>query len=160
MNKLFCQLSVLLMVVFFSSCSTHKTIAYSKSEPVCIASELDGSYTLRLEGRGRNAADAYEEAGKQAVYAVLFTDVSWPDSPNKRIDPVFYMKQRGYEVNKAYFDAFFQKNGEYTKYISMKEKRILTSIYTRTNSQTVCRTTVCVFVSQLRQRLIEDGILK
>ena len=66
MKKLFYQLSVLLVGVLFVSCGTHKTIAYSKSEPVCIASELDGSYTLRVEGRGRNAVDAYEEAGKQA----------------------------------------------------------------------------------------------
>ena len=127
---------------------------------MCIASELDGSYTLRVEGRGRNAGSAYNEAGKQAVYAVLFTDVNWPDGPHKRIDPIFYMKQRGYEMNKDYFDVFFQDGGEYTKYISMKEKRESTSIYTRTNSQVVCRTTVCVFVSQLKQRLIKEGIIK
>ena len=155
-KSLFLVLASMLII----SCGSHKTIAYSKSEPVCIASELDGSYTLRVEGRGRNAAASYNEAGKQAVYAVLFTDVSWPNGLNKRIDPIFYMKQRGYETNKDYFDAFFQDGGEYTKYISMKEKRELTSIYTRTNSQVVCRTTVCVYVSQLRQRLIEDGILK
>lgn len=155
-KSLFLVLASMLIV----SCGSHKTIAYSKSDPVCIASELDGSYTLRVEGRGRNAKQAYGEAGKQAVYALLFTDVSWPDNPIKRIDPMFYMKQRAYEANEDYFNAFFQKDGEYTKYISMKEKRDLTSIYTRTNSQTVCRTTVCVFVSQLRQHLIEDGILK
>ncbi len=160
MKKLFYQLSVLLVGVLFVSCGTHKTIAYPKSEPVCIASELDGSYTLRVEGRGRNAVAAYDEAGKQAVYAVLFTDVNWPEGINKRIDPIFYMKQRAYESNRAYFDTFFQDGGEYTKYISMKEKRILTSNFTKTNSQVACQTTVCVFVSQLRQRLIEDGILK
>lgn len=160
MKKLFYKLSVLLVGVLFVSCGTHKTIAYSKSEPVCIASDLDGSYTLRVEGRGRNAVDAYEETGKQALYAVLFTDVSWPNGPRKKIDSVFLLKQRAYEQNKAYFDNFFRDGGDYTQYISMKEKRDLTSIYTRTNSQTVCRTTVCVFVSKLRQRLIEDGILK
>lgn len=160
MKKLFYKLSVLLVGVLFVSCGTHKTIAYSKSEPVCIASDLDGSYTLRVEGRGRNAVDAYEETGKQALYAVLFTDVSWPNGPRKKIDSVFLLKQRAYEQNKAYFDIFFKDGGDYTQYISMKEKRDLTSIYTRTNSQTVCRTTVCVFVSKLRQRLIEDGILK
>lgn len=160
MKKLFYKLSVLLVGVLFVSCGIHKTIAYSKSEPVCIASDLDGSYTLRVEGRGRNAVDAYEETGKQALYAVLFTDVSWPNGPRKKIDSVFLLKQRAYEQNKAYFDIFFKDGGDYTQYISMKEKRDLTSIYTRTNSQTVCRTTVCVFVSKLRQRLIEDGILK
>ena len=160
MKKLFYQLSVLLVGVLFVSCGTHKTIAYSKSEPVCIASELDGSYTLRVEGRGRNAVDAYEEAGKQALYAILFSDVRWPNGPRKKIDSVFLLKQRAYEQNEAYFDKFFRDGGDYTQFISMKEKRELTSIYNRTNSQTVCRTTVCVFVSQLRQRLIEDGILK
>lgn len=155
-KSLFLVLASMLII----SCGSHKTIAYAKTEPVCIASELDGSYTLRVEGRGRNAVDAYNEAGKQAVYAVLFTDVNWPDGPRKRIDPIFYMKQRGYEMNKDYFDVFFQDGGEYTKYISMKEKRESTSIYTRTNSQVVCRTTVCVFVSQLKQRLIKEGIIK
>lgn len=160
MKKLFYKLSVLLVGVLFVSCGIPNTIAYSKSEPVCIASDLDGSYTLRVEGRGRNAVDAYEETGKQALYAVLFTDVSWPNGPRKKIDSVFLLKQCAYEQNKAYFDIFFKDGGDYTQYISMKEKRDLTSIYTRTNSQTVCRTTVCVFVSKLRQRLIEDGILK
>lgn len=154
------SLFLVLVLMLIVSCGPHKTIAYSKSDPVCIASELDGSYTLRVEGRGRNTIAAYEEAGKQAVYAVLFTDVSWPDGPSKRIDPIFHMKQRGYEENKDYFNTFFQDGGEYTKFISMKEKRNLTNLYIRTNAQTVCRTTVSVFVSQLRQHLIEDGILK
>ena len=148
------------VILFLTSCGSHKTIAYSPAKPICIASELDGSYTLRVEGRGRNAVDAYIEAGKQAAYALLFTDVSWANGPKKNIEPIFYMKQRAYEMNKAYFDTFFQDNGEYTKYISMKEKRSLTSIFTRTNAQTVCTTTVCVYWSQLRQRLIDDGILK
>ena len=160
MKKLFYQLSVLLVGVLFVSCGTHKTIAYSRSEPVCIASELDGSYTLRVEGRGRNAGSAYEEAGKQALYAILFSDVRWPNGPRKKIDSVFLLKQRAYEQNKAYFDNFFRDGGDYTQYISMKEKRDLSSIYTRTNAQTVCTTTVCVFKSQLEQRLISDGILK
>lgn len=158
MNKFFCQLCVLLMVEVLASCGTHKTIAYSKSEPVCIASELDGSYTIRVEGRGKNAVDAYDDAGKQAVYAILFSDVHWPNSPLKKIDAIFLLKQRAYEQNRPYFDKFFQDGGDYTKYFSMKEKRTSSTIYTKTNSLVVCTTTVCVFRSQLEQRLISDGI--
>ncbi len=149
----------LVIVLIFTGCGSHKTTAYSKSEPVCIASEMDGSYTLRVEGRGRNAVDAYKEAGKQAIYALLFTDVRMNNGPQKMIQPVFYMKRRAYENNQAYFDTFFKDNGEYTKYISMKENRSLSSIYTKTNSQTVCVTTVCVYISKLKEKFVEDGIL-
>lgn len=159
-NAILLFLTTLLISGLLSSCATHRTVAYSKSEPICIASELDGSYTLRVEGRGKNASDAYDEAGKQAVYAVLFTSVRWPNGPQKNIEPIFYMKQRAYEMNRDYFNAFFSEDGDYKKYITMKEKRSQTSIYNRTNAQVVCNTTVCVYYSQLRERLIADGIIK
>lgn len=141
------------------SCGTHKTASYSATKTTCIATELDGSYTLRVEGRGRNAADAYNEAGKQAVYDILFTTIFWRNGATKNIQPIFVTKQRAYTENQSYFNKFFSDGGEYKDYMSMKEKRELSSIYQKTNAQTACITTVCVYRDRLVEKMIADGIL-
>lgn len=154
---LYSVLSVLILIL--GSCGVKKTTAYSATKTTCIATELDGSYTLRVEGRGRNAVDAYKEAGKQAVYDMLFTTITWKNGATKNIQPVFVSMRRAYTDNESYFNAFFADGGEYEKYISMKEKRETSSIWQRTNAQSVCVTTVCVYRNQLRNKLIADGIL-
>lgn len=160
MNKAKIKTCLLLCFLILCSCGMQKTTAYSSVETSCIATELDGSFTLRVEGRGRNAVDAYEEAGKQAVYDVLFTPIFNKNGATKYIQPIFVQKQKSaYEQNIAYFNAFFADGGEYKNYFSMKEKRELSSIYQRTNTQTVCITTVCVYRNKLKEKLIQDGIL-
>jgi len=150
---------LLVLVSFFSACGPKKTMAYSSTKTTCIATELDGSYTLRVEGRGRNVIDAYTAAGKQAVYDILFTTITWKNGATKNIQPIFVTMRRAYTDNETYFNAFFAERGEYEKYMSMKEKREFSSIWQRTNSQSVCVTTVCVYRDQLRKKLILDGIL-
>lgn len=160
MNRkiLFAVLSV--MTLLLMSCGTKKTTAYSATKTTCISTELDGSYTLRVEGRGRNAVEAYKEAGKQAVYDMLFTTIVWKNGATKNIQPIFATMRRAYEAHETYFNAFFAEGGEYENYFSMKEKREQSSIWQRTNSQSVCVTTVCVSRDKLKKKMFEDGILK
>ena len=160
MSKTIFKTCLLSCFLILCSCGTQKTTAYSSVETSCIATELDGSFTLRVEGRGRNAVDAYKEAGKQAVYDILFTIIPCRNGATRNIQPVFVTMRRAYNENEAYFNAFFADGGEYEKFISMKEKRELSSIYQRTNAQTACVTTVCVFKDKLREKMIQDGILK
>lgn len=160
MSKTLFGTCILVCSLILCSCGARKTIAYSTTKTSCIATELDGSFTLRVEGRGRNAVDAYNEAGKKAVYDLLFTTVSWRNGVAKNIQPICITKRRAYDENESYFNAFFTDGGEYEKFISMKEKRELSSIYQRTNAQTVCITTVCVFRDKLREKMIQDGILE
>lgn len=157
--KKFLSACLFACMLVFCSCGTQKTTAYSTTKTSCIATELDGSYTLRVEGRGRNAVDAYKEAGKQAVYDMLFTTIVWKNGATKNIQPIFVTMRRAYDDHESYFNAFFADGGEYEKYISVKEKRKLSNIYQRTNAQTACVTTVCVYRDKLREKMIQDGIL-
>ena len=104
------------------SCGVHKNSAYTDVETKCIGTELDGSYTLRASGRARNAADAYVQAGKQAVQDVLFTIIPCvsgvgAQSMLKPLLPEVNAKEK-YE---SFFAKFFADNGEYLKFMSMKE---------------------------------------
>lgn len=152
-------LFLLIVAMIYTSCGTHQAESYYDYKSKVIGSELDGSYTIRAWGRARNAADAYVQAQKQAVYDIVFNGVDAASSSQSNLKPLLL------EVNaktkySEYFDRFFRDGGEYTKYCSMKEKRVYTTKYSRTNSQTLSQTTVCVFRSKLKAKLIEDKILK
>ena len=45
-------------------------------------------------------------------------------------------------------------------YCSLKERRTMSSNFYRTDNQTVAQVNVCVFRSQLKKKLQEDGIIK
>ena len=159
MRKFF-VFSMCVVCMVLVSCGTHKTSAYVDFETKVIGSELDGSYTLRVSGRGRNAADAYVQAGKQAVYDVMFTLIPVQSGvAEKNLKPLL-LEVNAKEKYEAYVNALLKDNGEYLEYMSMKEKRSLSSSYSKTNAQTVCVTTVCVYRNKLRERLVKDGIIK
>ena len=146
-----------------SGCGTRKSQAYYDQKSKVIVTELDGSYTIRAWGRARNAADAYVQAQKQAVYDVIFTQIQFvtgqaPSSSGVLQPLVFEVNAR--QKYEDYFNAFFADGGEYKKYCSMKEKRQLSTNYAKTDAQTTAQVTVCVFRSQLREKLKADGILK
>ena len=120
---------------------------------------MDGSYTIRATGKAANAADAYVQAQKQAVYDVLFTLLDSQNLSQSTLKPLVL------EVNaktkyEDYFNAFFADNGPWKQYASGKEKKISSTRYSRTDTQVVCTSTVCVFRSRLKSQLIADGIVK
>lgn len=147
------------VMAILSACGVKKSQAYYDYKTKLIGTELDGTYTLRSWGRAPYAADAYVQAHKQAVYDVIFTGVDAASSNLTSLKPLLF------EVNardkyEDYFNKFFADGGIYTKYCSIKEKKIFSSVYSRTKPQVVCHTTVMVDRAKLRQRLIEDKILK
>lgn len=156
LNKLFCLGLGLLLL---AGCGVHQTAAYTDTKTKCIGSELDGSYTLRVAGRARNAADAYEQAAKQAVYDMMFNFIDVQSGyHDPQIKPLL-MDVNAVRKYESYTANFLKDGGDYLKYISRKEKRTGSSQYMKTNAQTVCITTVCVFREELRQRLIADGLI-
>ena len=104
-------------------------------------------------------------AGKPRLIVLNRIDVA--DSAATRIWSAWF-RARGaavLEVNakerhEDYFNAFFADGGPWKEYCSLKEKRIFSTDYARTDTQSLCQTTVCVYRNQLRQRLIQDGIIK
>lgn len=135
------------------------SFAQQFDEPVCIGHELDGTLTIRSWGEGRNRADAREQAKKNAVYAVLFDGVrTGNDGYDARpIVPEVNARQR----YRDYFDIFFMDGGAYKTYVSIADRRLGSTKKAKSNiNQVKYGFTVRVMVPQLRQRMIEDGILK
>ncbi len=146
------------VVTLLVGCGSRRPEAYYDYKTQLIGSELDGSYTLLSWGRARNAADAFQQAQKQAVYDVIFTGVIG-NAPNRSLQPLV-LEVNAKERHEDYFNAFFADGGPWKEYCSLKEKRIFSTDYARTDTQSLCQTTVCVYRNQLRQRLIQDGIIK
>lgn len=156
------KISILMIAVvamLLTACGVHKSQAYYDYKSKLIATEMDGTYTIRSWGRARNAVDAYVQARKQAVSDVIFLGVQASSSNLTDLKPLLFdmnAKTR-YE---DYFNRFFADGGEFEKYASMKERRLMSSKYARTNTQSVAQVTVCVDRAALKQKLINDGILK
>ncbi len=151
--------SLLAFVLIICSCGIKRSQPYYNYESRIIASELDGSYTLRAFGKGRNAVDAFEEAQKQAVYDILFLGVKSADSKIQSLRPLM-MEVNAKEKYADYFNVFFADDGQYKEYCSLKERRVMTSNFSRTDVQSMAEVTVCVFRSKLEKKLRADGIIK
>lgn len=147
------------VLVALTSCGAKKSQAYYDYATKIIATELDGSYTLRAFGKGRNAADAYKEAQKQAVYDVLFNGVQSADSKVQPLRPVM-LEVNAKDKYADYFNVFFADGGEFEKFCSLKERRWGTSNFKRTDAQSMAEVTVCVFRAKLIEKLKADNILK
>ncbi|MEG1910342.1 MAG: hypothetical protein RR190_05155, partial [Bacteroidales bacterium] len=68
---------VLCIASCFFACNTSNRLGgYQNYETECLNSELDGSYTLRAWGIGRNQVDALAQARKNALRDVIFKGIS------------------------------------------------------------------------------------
>ncbi len=159
-KNIFRFLFLMLMAALFSSCGTKKSQAYYDYKTQYIATERDGSYTVRSWGRGRNAVDALEEARKQAVYDVVFKGLEPSSSLNLSPVKPLLLEVNAKDKYADYFNTFFQDKGAYVEFCSVKERKWLTSKWARADGQSLCETTVCVYAGKLKERLIQDGILK
>ena len=163
MRKSIAILSLGVLMALFAGCGAHRSQAYYDYESKVIATELDGSYTIRAWGRARNAADAFVQAQKTAVYDVIFNQIQWATGTASSTSGV--LKPLLLEVNakqkyEEWANVFFADGGDYKKYCSLKEKRSLSTNYQKTDAQTQAQVTVCVFRKELKERLIQDNILK
>lgn len=158
MKKVYLILAVVAALVLVG-CGAQKSQAYYDYKSKLIATEMDGTYTIRAWGRARNAVDAYVQARKQAVSDVIFNGVQAASSNLTDLKPLLF-DMNAKTKYEDYFARFFADGGEFEKYASMKERRVMSSNYAKTDSQTIAQVTVCVDRVALRKKLIEDGILK
>ena len=147
-----------------TSCSTSKTTdisseyAFTTFETECLGVELDGSQTLRAWGKGKNKADAIEQAKKNAVRDVLFKGINAGSGEcNKRPLILEVNAQEKYEY---YFNVFFRDGGEYKKYVSSEDENKTSKIRAKHSTQENYGVVVRVKRAELRQRLIDDNIIK
>lgn len=164
MIKKQCFITVLfLFAIFIQTNAQTATGAYFEYEPECLGVELDGSQTLRVWGVGRNKKDAVEQAKKDAVRAVVFKGIRGGLSGCNTKPIIFEVNAE--EKYEDYFNVFFMDNGEYLKYVSMKdEKRV--NLFKKDKEKEKSKhfvkyaITVRVLRSELKKRLEDDNILQ
>lgn len=152
-----------LFAIFMQTNAQTTTGAYFEYEPECLGVELDGSQTLRVWGVGRNKKDAVEQAKKDAVRAVVFKGIRGGLSGCNTKPVIFEVNAE--EKYEDYFNVFFMDNGEYLKYVSMKdEKRV--NLFKKDKEKEKSKhfvkyaITVRVLRSELKKRLEDDNILQ
>jgi len=156
-------LSTFLIALFIlPSCNSQKKIAGNYSyKTECLGIEMDGSQTLKAWGNGRNRWDAIEQAKKNAVKDVLFNGIyEGKQDCEKRPVVAEVNAQQKYET---YFNNFFTDNGAYKNFASLKDERIGQKVSRdrKGSRQSVTHGVVVrVLRAELKQKMIEDGILK
>lgn len=161
--KLKIELAVVLaMFLALAGCKTptviDSTYAGTTFEVECMGTDLDGSQTLRSWGTGKNKSQAMETAKKNAVKAIIFKGINAGASECSTKPLIFEVNAA--EKYESYFNRFFADGGDYKKYTSMTDEKRNSRMKSSNNSIETWGIVVRVDRAGLRQRLIDDGIIK
>lgn len=161
MKKLLTVLVLAAMLTGLQGCKTPTRIdsvyAYSNFEVECLGTDLDGSQTLRAWGKGKNKAQAIEQARKNAVRAVLFKGITAGTGEcNKR---PLVNEVNAEEKYEAYFNRFFADGGIYKQFTSLGDEKRNSRQKSADNSMENWGVVVRVDRAALRQRLIDDDVI-
>ncbi|MBQ8565438.1 MAG: hypothetical protein IJ442_06380 [Bacteroidaceae bacterium] len=155
---------ILVMAVVALVCSSCKTTqlsndaAYVSFETQCLGVELDGSQTLRAWGKGKDRADALEQAKKNAVRDVIFKGIRAGVNECNTKPLIFEVNAE--EKYQYYFNKFFADGGEYKKYVSDADENLTSRMKAVSSTQQNWSVVVRVLRTDLRERLIQDNIIK
>ena len=123
-----------------------------------MGAELDGSITLKTWGKGKNKADALEQARKEAIKAVLFVGIR-----NGKTDcdtrPVLHAPNI-LENRADYFNNFFKDGGDYKQFASNKDESF--GKKERVNGrdgEVMFGFVIRIMRSELKKQMITDKIL-
>ena len=134
------------------------TSSYYSSATTYMNDEGDGSITVRAYGQGRNHGDAIEQARKNAVRDVIFKGVNVPG--NALLSKPLVTGVNAEEKYQSFFGAFFTDGGMYQQFASSEDRRGGSTKRQANTMQVKFATTVRVKRSELRQYLIDNGIIK
>ncbi|HOK36522.1 MAG TPA: hypothetical protein PLR72_04630 [Paludibacteraceae bacterium] len=144
------------------SCNAQNKITWNYSyKTECLGIEMDGSQTVKAWGNGRNRLDAVEQAKKNAVNDVLFNGIYEGKQDCEKRPVVAEVNAR--QKYETYFNKFFADDGEYKKYVSLKDERIGQKVSRDRKGARHSVThgvVVRVLRAELKQKMIEDGIIK
>lgn len=130
---------------------------YARSSIRCMGVELDGSQTLRVQGYGRNRSDAKEQAMKNAVWAVIFDGIrDGVGGCNMRPLVTEVNARERYE---DYFNIFFADNGEYKKYVSLRDTKKRSGGRSKDKLGYAYDLTIRVLRADLKARLKADNVI-
>ena len=140
-----------------ASSNAQTQTVYARSSVRCLGVELDGSQTLRVQGYGRNRADAREQAMKNAVRAVIFDGIrDGVEGCNMRPLVTEVNAKERYE---DYFNIFFSDNGEYKKYVSLRDTKKRSGGRVKDKLGYSYDLTIRVLRSDLKARLKADNLI-
>ena len=150
---------VAILSLFLTGCGVRSSQAFYNYDSKIISSELDGSYNIRAFGRGRNAVVAYDEARKQVVYDIIFNGVQSNNSQVSSLKPLV-LEVNAKEKYEDYFNTFFTDGGAYRNFTSLHDTRIITENWHNNKLQILVQVSVTVDRKAIKQKLINDNILK
>jgi len=155
-------------MIFLSSCRTPSSQSYYPLQTECINVRFDGSQTLKAFGMGRNRFFAVAQAKKNAVHDVIFKGIS-SGSGECQVKPIL-LEVNAEEKYRSYFNTFFtdqgilHNKGNYTQFVTLQDERLVKRVFRKSVSANIDHDVYSVIVrvlhEELRQQLIEDGILK
>ncbi len=154
----------MVMALSFASCRTnqpaYKTFAVTGADIYCLSNPGDGTVTLMAWGTGANRAEAIDNAIRQAVRQILFKGVKMgPGAAGAAIQPLV-TEVNAQERYAYYFEPFFSRGGLYLAFGSESTTNKGSRTETKSAGRQGDGIVVVVNRSALRQRLIDDGILK
>lgn len=123
----------------------------------CLGMELDGSETLRVQGYGRNRADAKEQAMKNAVWAVIFDGII-DGAGGCNMRPLV-TEANARERYQEYFNRFFADNGPYKQYVSLRDTKKRSGGKVKDKLGYSYDLTIRVLRSELETRLRQDNVI-
>ncbi len=151
---------MLFVFTFFIStnlCMQAQTV-YARTSIRCMGVELDGSQTLRVQGYGRNRSDAKEQAMKNAVWAVIFDGIK-EGVGGCDVRPLV-TEVNAKERYEDYFNLFFSDNGEYKKYVTLRDTKRMSGGKSKDKLGYAYDLTIRVLRPQLKARLKEDNVIE
>ena len=157
MKKLSFVMAIVALTLL-AGCGPKRSQAFYDAPSQLLSVNYDGTYVIRTQVRARNAAIAFTDGQRKAVEEVIFDGVKAASNGVSDLKPLcFDMNAR--ENYESYFQVFFRDGGEWTKYASLKDKRLTTTRYQRNGRQMIETVTVTVDRAALQQKLREDGII-
>ena len=158
MKKLSLYVVLCTLVLAFGGCGPKRSQEYYDMTSQLLSANYDGSYVMRTQVRTRNGAICFTDAQRKAVQEVIFDGVKAATNGISDLQPLCF-NPNAREKFEDYWNAFFQDNGEWTKYADLKDKRLTTTRYQRDGRQMVETVTVTVYRAELKKKLQEDGII-
>lgn len=160
MKKLY--LAIIVAAVAFVGCSKKvvepDTSTFYPSPTTFMNNNGDGSITVRAWGLGPTAKDARIQARKQAVRDVIFKGVNIPGET--QLSKPLLTEVNADQKYRAFFEAFFTDNGEWQLFVSAQDDVSKKEKREKTTWQIKESVTARVMRFDLRNYLIEKGILK
>ena len=141
-----------------SNTNINSESAYASFETVALSTDFDGSITVRAWGKGKNKPQALEQARRNALHDVIFKGITQGEG-GLTTRPLIY-EVNAQEKYEYYFNRFFAEGGEYVNYATFEDENRRARFKAKGKGQENWSTVIHVHRNELKQRLIEDGIIK